>query len=67
MAPLPKLRIKEPLELISVPKKITHINSRPLIYQTPYLNKDLLITPNHFINGRIGREFKLGSVDEEKF
>ena len=34
--------------------------------QISYLNKDLLITPNHFMNGRIGREFTLESVDERE-
>ena len=40
------------------------INSRPLTYQTANPDDDVRIIPNHFLHGRIGREFAHDSVDK---
>ena len=40
------------------------INSIPLTYQSSHPADDVLLTPNHFLYGQMGRTFAPDSVDE---
>ncbi|KAK3085160.1 hypothetical protein FSP39_025212 [Pinctada imbricata] len=43
------------------------VNSRPLTFQSAYVDDIVPLTPNHFLHGQLGGQFAPQSVDETEF